>query len=212
MANRVEPPSEDWVPRTKLGMMVKQGLIYSYADILKNNYVVKEPEIVRALVPNLEYEVLEVRLVQKMTDSGRRTKFRALVVVGNRDGLIGVGTGKAKEVPSAINKALNNALLNLAPVKRGCGSWECGCGTNHSIAHVSKGSWGSVEVTLKPGPRGLGIVAGETAKKVIELAGVEDVWAIAFGETRTPISFAMATYDALRNTYSLVYKERKEGV
>ncbi|HIE36952.1 TPA: 30S ribosomal protein S5, partial [Candidatus Geothermarchaeota archaeon] len=67
MANRVEPPSEDWVPKTRLGMMVKQGLIFSYSDILKNNYVVKEPEIVKALVPNLEYEVLEVRLVQKMT-------------------------------------------------------------------------------------------------------------------------------------------------
>ncbi len=213
MANRVEPPNlEEWEPKTKLGQMVKSQMIYSYDYILKNGYVVKEPEIVKLLVPNLEYEVLEVRLVQKMTDSGRRTKFRALVVVGNRDGLIGAGVGKAREVPEAINKALNNALLNLVPVKRGCGSWECGCGTNHSLAHASKGSWGSVEVTLRPGPRGLGIVAGETAKKVIQLAGVEDVWAIAFGETRTPISFAMATYDALRNTYKTVYLPRKKEV
>ena len=208
MANRVEPPPEDWTPRTKLGEMVKNGMIYSYMDILRQGYVVKEPEIVKLLVPNLEYEVLEVRIVQKMTDSGRRSKYRALVAVGNRDGLVGAGVGKAREVPEAINKALNNALLGLAPVKRGCGSFECGCGTKHSISHMSKGSWGSVEVILKPGPRGLGIVAGDTAKKVIQLAGIEDVWAIAFGETRTPISFAMATYDALRNTYMLVYKGR----
>ncbi len=210
MGNRVEPPSiDEWIPKTKLGEMVKNGVIYSYDYILKNGFVVKEPEIIKILVPNLEYEVLDVTMVQKMTDSGRRSKFRALVVVGNKDGLIGVGVGKAREVADAINKALNTAILNIAPVKRGCGSWECGCGTTHSIAHTSRGSWGSVEVTLKPGPRGLGIVAGETAKKVIELAGVEDVWAIAFGETRTDISFAMATYDALRNTYKMVYLPKR---
>ncbi len=207
MANKVEPVPEDWQPKTRLGMLVKEGKIASIYDIFMKGYVVKEPEIIRLLVPNLEYEVLEIRLVQKQTDAGKRSKFRALVAVGNRDGLVGVGVSKAKQVPQAIQKALNKALLNLTPVKRGCGSWECGCGAPHSLPATVKGTWSSVEVILKPAPRGLGIVAGDTAKVVIELAGVKDVWALAFGETRTPVSFAMATYDALRNTYRIVYRE-----
>ncbi len=211
MPKSVEPVPEDWEPKTRLGKLVKEGKITSIQEIFVNNLVVKEPEVVRALVPNLEYEVLEIRFVQKMTDAGRRSKFRALVAVGNRDGLVGVGTGKAKQVPQAIQKALNKALLNIAPVRRGCGSWECGCGAPHSIKIGSRGTWGSVEVFLKPAPRGLGIVAGDTAKVVIELAGVQDVWAIAFGETRTPISFAMATYDALRNTYKIVSRDLWTG-
>ncbi len=204
MVSKVEPPPEDWEPRTKLGKLVKEGRITSIYEIFQYGYVIKEPEIVKLLVPDLEYEVIEIRLVQKQTDSGERSKFRAAVVVGNRAGLIGVGVDKDRQVPRAIQKALNKALLNIAPVKRGCGSWECGCGTPHSIATASEGKWGSVKVFLKPAPRGLGIVAGDTAKKVIQLAGIQDVWAIAFGETRTPLSFAMATYDALRNTYRIV--------
>ena len=204
MGNKVEPVPEDWEPKTRLGKMVKEGRFTSIYDIFHYGYVIKEPEIVKLLVPDLEYEVIEIRLVQKQTDSGERSKFRAVVVVGNKAGLVGVGVDKDRQVPQAIQKALNRALLNIVPVKRGCGSWECGCGAPHSIAISSEGKWGSVKVYLKPAPRGLGIVAGDTAKKVIQLAGVEDVWAIAFGETRTPLSFAMATYDALRNTYKLV--------
>jgi small subunit ribosomal protein S5 len=142
-----------------------------------------------------------------MTDAGRRSKFRAVVAVGNRDGLVGVGSSKAKQVHQAIQKAINRALLNIAPVRRGCGSWECGCGASHSLLTVSEGRGGSVKVILKPAPRGLGIVAGNTAKIVLELAGIQDVWAIAFGETRTPFSFALAVYDALRNTYKIVSRD-----
>jgi len=210
MVSKIEPPSEDWEPKTRLGQLVKEGRISSVYELFQYGYVIKEPEIIRLLVSGLEYEVIEIRLVQKQTDSGERSKFRAVVAVGNRDGLIGVGIGKARQVPQAIQKALNKALINIVPVKRGCGSWECGCGAPHSIATASKGKWGSVEVFLKPAPRGLGIVAGDTAKKVLQLAGIRDIWAIAFGETRTPLSFAMATYDALRNTYKIV--SRKERV
>jgi len=210
VVSKIEPPSEDWEPKTRLGQLVKEGRISSVYELFQYGYVIKEPEIIRLLVPGLEYEVIEIRLVQKQTDSGERSKFRAVVAVGNRDGLIGVGVGKARQVPQAIQKALNKALINIVPVKRGCGSWECGCGAPHSIATASKGKWGSVDVFLKPAPRGLGIVAGDTAKKVLQLAGIGDIWAIAFGETRTPLSFAMATYDALRNTYKIV--SRKERV
>lgn len=207
MGTRVEPPSDDWQPKTKLGKLVLDRKITSMDEILQNNLIIKEPEIIKLLLPNLEYEVIEIRLVQKQTDSGERSKFRSVVAVGNRDGWVGVGTGKARQVHQSIQKALNKALLNITPVRRGCGSWECGCGGNHSILVATEGKWGSVIVQLKPAPRGVGIVAGDTAKIVLELAGIRDVWAIAFGETRTPLSFAMATYDALKNTYKIVTKD-----
>lgn len=207
MGTKIEPPSEDWVPKTRLGKLVLDRKISSMEEIIQNNLIIKEPEIIPLLLPNLEYEVIEIRLVQKQTDSGERSKFRSVVAIGNRDGWVGVGTGKARQVHQSIQKAVNKALLNIAPVRRGCGSWECGCGGHHSILTATTGKWGSVKVHLKPGPRGLGIVAGNTAKIVIELSGVQDVWAIAFGETRTPLSFAMAIYDALRNTYKIVTKD-----
>lgn len=207
MSNKLEPITSEWEPKTKLGRLVKEGKIVSIYDIFYSNYTIKEPEIVRFLVPNLEYEILEVRLVQKMTDAGRRTKFRAIVAVGNREGIIGLGTDKAKQVQQAIQKAINKALLNVTPVKRGCGSWECGCNASHSIIAKTEGQYGSVKVILYPAPQGTGIVAGGVARTVISLAGIKDVRVIAFGKTRTAMSFAGAVYDALRNTYKLITKE-----
>jgi small subunit ribosomal protein S5 len=207
LGNRVEPPSEDWSPKTELGHLILQKKIASMEEIISNNLVIQEPEVVKLLIPNLEYEVLEVRLVQKQTDAGEKSRFRAAVVVGNRDGWIGVGIDKARQIHKAIEKALNKTLLNISPVWRGCGSWECMCGGNHSLRASSTGKWGSVRVSLLPGPRGLGVVAGDTAKLVLEMAGVQDCWAISYGETRTTLSFALATYDALRNTYNLLFKE-----
>jgi small subunit ribosomal protein S5 len=160
----------------------------------------KEPEIVDALLPNLRDEVLEISMVQRMTDSGRRTKFRVTAVVGNRNGYVGIGTGKASQVAPAIQKAINNAKLNIFKVQRGCGSWECGCGGDHSLPFKVTGNSGSVRVTLIPGPKGLGIVAGDVAKRVIELAGVRDVWSFTKGQSKTTVNFAKATYEALKKT------------
>lgn len=207
MVSKVQRPRNDWTPRTRLGRQVLQRKITSMPEIISNNFVIQESEIVTLLLPGLEYEVLEVRYVQKQTDAGRRASFRSTVVVGNRDGWVGVASGKAKQVHMSIEKAVAQALLNIAPLRRGCGSWECLCGTDHSLYVKSRGKWGSVRVNILPGPRGLGIVAGETARTVAELAGVHDCWIMSAGETRTTPSFAMATYDALRNTYKLVTKE-----
>jgi small subunit ribosomal protein S5 len=207
MVSRVEGPPDDWTPRTDLGKQVLRRDISSMAEIISRNDVIQEPEIITLLLPNLEYEVLEVRYVQKQTDAGRKPSFRSAVVVGNRDGWVGVATGKAKQVHMSIEKAVDQALLKIAPVRRGCGSWECMCGTDHSLRTKSEGKWSSVRVEILPGPRGLGVVAGETAKMVAELAGVRDCWIVSSGETRTAVSFAMATYDALRNSYKLITKD-----
>lgn len=190
----------EWVPKTRLGKLVVDGKIKTMDEALASGLPIKEPEIVDLLLPGLEEDVLEISMVQRMTDSGRRTKFRVTAVVGNRDGYVGIGVGKATQVAPAIQKAVENAKINVFRVERGCGSWECGCGTSHSVPFKVTGECGSVKVTLIPGPKGLGIVAADVAKKVIELAGVRDVWSITSGETRTTLNFAIATFEALKKT------------
>ena len=163
-----------------------------------------KPDITNFLLPNLEEEVVDINLVQRQTDAGELSRFRATVVIGNRDGYVGIGEGKAQEIGQAIRKAIVDAKLNIIPVRRGCGSWECACGAPHSLPTKVEGKRGSVRIELIPGPRGLGIVAGEAARIVLELAGVEDVWTRTYGETRTTLSFAGATFEALKNTNKIV--------
>jgi len=190
----------EWAPKTRLGKLVAEGKIKTIDEALASGLPIKEPQIVDILLPNLDEDILEISMVQRMTDSGRRTKFRVTAVVGNRNGYVGVGVGKASQVASAIQKAVENAKINIFRVERGCGSWECGCGSSHSVPFKTSGVCGSVRVTLVPGPKGLGIVAADVAKRVIELAGVRDVWSMTFGETRTTLNFAMATFEALKRT------------
>jgi small subunit ribosomal protein S5 len=156
------------------------------------------------LVPDIQQEVLNISLVQKQTDAGEKSRFKSLVVVGNSDGYIGLGMGKAKQVRSAIQKGILDAKINVTPIRRGCGSWECNCGETHSLPFKVTGKCGSVTVELQPAPRGLGIVAGDAAKTIITLAGVKDCWTRSRGSTRTIPSFAYATYNALLNTYRIV--------
>jgi len=92
------------------------------------------------------------------------------------------------------------AKMNIIKVRRGCGSWECGCNVTHSIPMQVQGTAGSVRVTLKPAPQGIGLVTGDISKKVLELAGIKDVWTFARGQTRTTINFAKATFIALNET------------
>jgi len=196
--------AEPWTPRTRLGKMIQEGQISSIEEIFTEGQKIKEPEIVNALLPDLQEEVININLVQKQTDAGEKSRFRAIVAVGNRDGYFGLGSGKAKQVRTAIEKAGVDARLNVTPVRRGCGSWECGCGKSHSLPFQVRGKCGGVEILLVPGPRGLGIVASEAAKVILGLAGVNDIWTHSFGSTRTVPSFAYAIFDALRQTYSLV--------
>ena len=126
------------------------------------------------------------------------------MAVGNRDGYIGLGSGKAKQVRSAIEKGGVNARLNVTLVRRGCGSWECGCGKPRSVPFQVEGKCGGVRVVIVPGPRGLGLVASEVAKVILGLAGVKDLWVRSHGSTRTVPSYACAIFDGLRRTYSLV--------
>ena len=191
---------EEWIPLTGLGRMVAAGEITSIDEVLASGKPIKESQIVDLLLPDLEDEVLDINMVQRMTDSGRRVKFRAVVVVGNRNGYVGFGQAKDTQVGNAIRKAIDNAKVNIIKVHRGCGSWECGCDTGHSIPIQVTGKAGSVRVTLKPAPQGIGLVTGETPQKVLQLAGIKDIWALNRGKTRTTVNYAKATFEALRQT------------
>ncbi len=195
---------ESWVPRTRVGRLVKEGKVTSLKEIFDRSLPLLEPEIVDYLLPDLVYERIDVNLVQKVTDAGRVSRFRVVVVVGNGDGFVGIGAGKARQYLVALQKAIRNAKLNITPVRRGCGSWECACGEPHSVPFVVSGKAGSVRVILKPAPKGTGLVAGDVAKKVLSMAGIKDVWTRSFGETRTTYNFAMAILNALRNTYKFI--------
>jgi len=196
--------SEEWVPRTRLGRMVLEGKISSLEEIFANGFKISEPQIVNMLVPNLEEEVINISLVQKQTDAGEKSRFKAIVAVGNRDGYLGIGSGKATQVRTAIEKAAKDARLNITIIRRGCGSWECGCGQPHSLPFEVVGKCGAVKIKLIPGPRGLGLVAGEVAKVILRLAGIRDCWTRSYGPTRTVPSFAYALFDALKKTYEII--------
>jgi small subunit ribosomal protein S5 len=184
--------------------MVQKGQISSIYEIFEEGYRIKEIEIVDMLVPDLRDDVIDIALVQKQTDAGERSRFRAIVAIGNEDGLIGVGTGKAPRVRNAIEKGIRDAKMKLYPIRRGCGSWECDCGEAHTIPFKVSGKSGSVVMTLIPGSKGLGLVAGDTAKRVLTLAGVKDCWSKSIGSTKTTVSFSLATFEALKNTMKLM--------
>lgn len=198
---------EVWIPRTKLGRLVQAGEITSINEAFAQGYRIREVGIVNALLPNLQQEVVSVDLVQKQTDAGERSRFKAIVAVGNGEGYVGVGSGKAKQVRTAIEKATFFAKLNIIPIRRGCGSWECDCGEPHSLPFKVKGRCGSVRVEIHPGPKGLGLVAGDVAKAVLRLAGIKDCWTKTYGSTRTATSMAFATFNALKNTFRITKPE-----
>ena len=186
-----------WDPKTKLGKIVRGGQITTMSDALKTGLPIRESEIIDVLLPEIDDEVIDVNMVQRMTDSGRRVKFLITVAVGNNDGFVGFGQAKGKEVGSSIRKAIENAKLNIIEIRRGCGSWECGCGKPHTVPFTIDGKSGSVEIKLKPAPHGIGLATGNVAKKILTLAGVKDCWTFTKGKTKTTVNYARAVFNAL---------------
>jgi len=189
---------EEWEPKTNLGRMVKEGQITSIDEIFDRGLPIMELEIVDSLLPDLEEEVMDVNLVQRMHKSGRKVNFRVIVTVGNKKGYVGLGQGKAKEVGPAIRKAVDDAKYNIIKVRRGCGDWGCVCGREHTVPFKVEGKVGSVRVTLIPAPGGVGLAVGDVGKTILGLAGIDDVWSRTSGQTQTTINFAGAVFDALK--------------
>jgi len=166
------------MPLTKLGRLVKYGKIKSLEEIYTHSIPIKESEIVDELLKtskkDLSDEVMKIISVQKQTKAGQRTRFKAVVAVGDRDGHVGLGVKVAKEVQIAIKGALVAAKLSLIPVRRGY--WGNKIGNVHTVPMKMTGKCGSVRVRLVPAPRGSGIVGAPTSKKLLQFAGVEDVF------------------------------------
>ncbi|MCK4717305.1 MAG: 30S ribosomal protein S5 [Thermoplasmata archaeon] len=193
----------DWEPKTELGRQVRDGNITTMHDALESRLSLREAEIVDILLPEMEDIVLDVNMVQRMTDSGRRVRFTVTVAVGNGDGYVGVASVKGHEVGPTIRKGIDRAKLCIIEVKRGCGSWECGCGEPHTVPFAVKGKSGSVEVYFRPAPRGVSLATGDIAKSILTLSGVKDVWGFTKGHTKTTINYANAVFDALKSTTTM---------
>lgn len=193
---------EQWIPRTKLGMLVNSGKIISMKEIYENGYRIQEAGIIKKLLPGIKTEVIDVGIVQKQTTNGKSTRFKALVAAGDENGWLGIGQGKSKQMRIAIEKATNAAYLAVSPVKLGCGSWECRCDQPHSVPFKVRGRGGSVTIEIIPGPRGLGLVAGGNIRNLLKLAGLKDVWTKSKGATNTMTSTSRAVLNCLRQTFS----------
>ena len=199
---RREQEEEVWVPKTILGKKVAAGEINSIEEIIQDGMRIQEAGIIKKLLPDLKSEVIDVGIIQKMTSNGQSTRFKAIVATGNQNGYLGVGQGKSKQMRIAIEKATNQALLNVSPIKLGCGSWECRCDQKHSVPFKIRGKGGSVTIEIIPAPRGLGLVAGGKIKRLLELAGLKDAWTTAKGATPTMNSTSKAILDCLKQTFS----------
>lgn len=214
---------ETWVPKTKLGKMVKNGEITNIEQIIDNNLIIKEQQITDMLIPTLGVDLLEVgqakgkfgggqrrpfRVTQKVTSDGKTPKFFCFAIVGNQDGVIGYGKGFSKETVPARNKSIINAKKNLFKIKRGCGSWECGCGKPHSIPFAVTGKCSSAIITLFPAPKGLGLCVNDECKKVLKMVGITDVWSKTEGQTRSRLNLIKACLIALKKLSKMHLNEK----
>ncbi len=144
--------------------------------------------------PEKEFEerVVKINRITKVVKGGRRMRFAALVVVGDKKGRIGFGTGKAKEVPDAIKKATEMATKNVVKVSL--------VGT--TLPHDTVGEYGAAKVVLRPAANGTGVIAGGPVRAVLELAGVTDVISKCLG-SRTPINLVRATVSGLQSMVTI---------
>jgi small subunit ribosomal protein S5 len=134
-----------------------------------------------------EERVVSINRVTKVVKGGRRFRFAALVVIGNKQGEVGFGTGKAAEVPDAIKKAVEDAKVNMIKVPI----------SGTTIPHAITGNYGAGKVFMKPASEGTGVIAGGAVRAVFELAGVNDILSKSLGSS-TPINMVRATFAGLR--------------
>jgi small subunit ribosomal protein S5 len=215
---------EGWQPKTALGEKVKSGEITSIDQILDNGIAILEAEIVDVLLPNLQMDLLPIgqskgkfgggkrtiwRQVQKKTAEGNKPHFAALAVVGNKNGYIGIGYGKARETVPAREKAVRNAKLNVIKIRRGSGSWESVAPEANSIPFAVEGRCGSVRVKLMPAPKGTGLVIEKTGKVLMEFAGVKDIYSKTFGHTKTKLNAIKSFFEALKQLSEVKVQQKQ---
>lgn len=210
--NEVNQEDNAWNPKTRLGREVLQGKFSRMEEVLLSGRKIMEPEVTDYLLPDLSTELINVgqakgkfgggkrkasKSTQKVTREGSNVSFTVVVASGNKQGIVGLGFGKARENVPAREKSIRKAKENLLLIRRGCGDWGCFCGGSHSIPFAVSGKCGSAQVTLMPAPKGTGLVVEAELRKVLELAGVKDVWSYTKGNPKNKINFLKAGMRAL---------------
>jgi len=205
---------DSWKPRTELGKKVKSGEISSIDQILDKGIKILEPEIVEALIPNLSSDLFFVgqskgkfgggkrniwRQTQKKTREGNKPKFATFAVVGNKDGYVGVGFGKSKETMPAREKSVRDAKLNVIKVIRGSGSWESVSKEPHSIPFAVEGKCSGSKIILMPAPKGAGLIIEKECQRLLQFAGIKDIYSKKLGKSRTKLNLIKACFNALKN-------------
>ena len=223
---RAKPSREDiieaWKPVTELGHKVKSGEINSLDQIFSEGHTIMEPEIVDVLVSDLYSDLLLIgqakgkfgggkrrifRQTQKKTKEGNTIKFTTCAVVGNKNGYVGIAFGKSGETVPARDKSTRAAKLSMIKIRRGCGSWEGEADAN-SIPFAVTGKCGSSQITLFPAPKGTGLCVEKECAKILEAAGIKDVWSKTKGQTKTKVNLVQACMDALSNLSIMKVQER----
>jgi len=213
-----EPTKEEiisaWDPQTKLGKDVKDGKVKNIDVILDADKKILEPQIIDFLL-NVKSDLISIgqskgkfgggkrrawRQTQRKTKEGNVPSFSTMAVVGDENGHVGIGSGRAKETLPARDKAVRKAKLNIIKVKRTCAAFDCDCSEKHTIPFEVTGKAGSVRVRFIPAPQGTGLVVGRELKKILQLAGIKDCYSKTFGKKRTTFNLAKACIDALKKT------------
>ncbi|MBU0958711.1 MAG: 30S ribosomal protein S5 [Nanoarchaeota archaeon] len=203
-----------WVPKTKLGQEVKDNKITNIDEILDKDKKILEEEIVDKLL-GVKADLMSIgqskgkfgggkrrawRQTQRKTKEGNVPTFSTMAVVGDENGHVGIGTGKAKETLPARDKAIRQAKLNIIKITRMCADFDCACSDPHTVPFKVEGKAGSVRVTLIPAAQGTGLVVANELKKVLKLAGIKDVRSRTSGRARTTFNLVKACIDALSKT------------
>ena len=203
-----------WEPKTKLGRDVKNDKITNIDEILETGRKILEEQIVDKLL-NLKTDLILIgqakgkfgggkrrawRQTQKKTQEGNVPTFSTMAVVGDGNGHVGVGDGKAKETLPARDKAIRKAKLNIIKIVRSCSGFDCACNEQHTVPFKVTGKSGSVRVILIPAPQGTGLVVAGELKKILKLAGIKDIYSKTFGRIRTTFNLIKAGFDALKKT------------
>lgn len=161
----------------------------------------KNVEIIKPVGLELKDRLVSIQRVTKVTKGGRAFGFSAIVVVGDENGVVGNGLGKAKEVTIAISKAVEDAKKNLVkiPIENG------------TIPHEQKGKYGGAKVFIKPATEGTGVIAGGAVRTVLESVGIQNVLSKSQGSSN-PHNVVKATFDALLNLRSPIMIAKQRGV
>ncbi len=221
---------DSWKPKTSLGKQVKAKKITNIDEILNQGSRILESEIVDVLLPGLESDLINIgqskgkfgggkrsiwKQTQKKTKEGNKPSFGAAAVVGNKDGYIGIGNSKARETVPAREKATRKAKLNIIKIKRGCGSWACNCAEPHTIPFEVSGRCSSVRITLIPAPKGIGLCVEKECRKILEMAGIKDVYSKTKGQTKNKLNLIKACFEALQKLNTIKVTEdfkKKAGI